>query len=140
MTAEEMARIHASAMTLPAPWSATTFKGYLTQPTSIITVVENGFAIGRIVADEAELLTFAVAPKMQRQGVGRACLQQFLMACAGRGAQDVFLEVAESNEAARALYTSEGFVQSGLRKGYYSAPSGWKVVALILSKRILTLR
>jgi ribosomal-protein-alanine acetyltransferase len=78
-----------------------------------------GYAVLMPVMDEAELLNIGVAADRQRRGVGRAMLLEMLdMACA-KNMIRVFLEVCASNTAALALYRSVGFVEFGLRKGYY---------------------
>jgi ribosomal-protein-alanine N-acetyltransferase len=78
-----------------------------------------GFAVARQVApDEYEILNLAVDPAVRRRGVGRTLLAT-LLALPGR---ILYLEVRASNTPARALYASAGFVESGVRKGYYPGP------------------
>jgi ribosomal-protein-alanine N-acetyltransferase len=78
-----------------------------------------GFLVSRPVAeDEWELLNLAVAPEFRRQGIGRNLLASLLRAAPGA----VFLEVRESNRAARNIYKSMGFKEVGLRPGYYENP------------------
>src|SRR3546814_20806161 len=69
--------------------------------------------------DEAEIVTLAVHPRQQRLGVARALLQQGLAAAGGRGAAACFLEVAEDNRPARALYAALGFAEIGRRRDSY---------------------
>lgn len=71
---------------------------------------------------EAEIHTIGVDPAFQGRGIGRALLRGLLAAADARHAT-VFLEVRTDNEAARALYESEGFAVVGLRRRYYQ-PSG----------------
>jgi ribosomal-protein-alanine N-acetyltransferase len=78
-----------------------------------------GFLLGRFIAGEAEVLTLAVRPSFRRKGVGRALIRAVLDA-----ADAAFLEVAEDNPAAIALYESLGFEPVGRRAGYYSRRSG----------------
>ncbi len=80
-----------------------------------------GFVLARVAADEAEILTLAVAPAMRRHGLGRELMQAAMAAAAGRGAASVALEVAERNAAARSLYAGLGFAGVGRRRGYYGA-------------------
>jgi ribosomal-protein-alanine N-acetyltransferase len=76
-----------------------------------------GFAAARAVPpDELEILNLAVAPAARRRGLGRALLE-VLLALPGR---ILYLEVRASNAPARALYASAGFVEAGVRKGYYA--------------------
>lgn len=79
-----------------------------------------GFLLGRIVGDEAELLTLAVAPEARGQGEGRALVRRFLEDCSVRGAAAVFLEVAADNAAAIRLYRATGWSQVGQRRNYYA--------------------
>ncbi len=78
---------------------------------------EAGFLVWRITGpDEYEVLNLAVAPRYRRRGVARALLAAVI--CSGKW----FLEVRESNTAARRLYASAGFQEIGRRRGYYSNP------------------
>jgi ribosomal-protein-alanine N-acetyltransferase len=68
------------------------------------------------------VLNLAVAPELRRQGIGRMLLRAGLAAFAARGAEEVFLEVRQSNAAAQQLYQELGFQAVGLRRGYYRNP------------------
>ena len=81
-----------------------------------------------VSADEAEVLTLAVDPAVQRHGLGRALLGQTLATARQRGASAVFLEVASGNEPARALYDAAGLITVGCRRGYY--PDGSDALVL----------
>lgn len=70
-------------------------------------------------AADADVLTIAVDDGARGNGVGRALLTGLLDAAAERGARHVFLEVRDDNDAARALYESEGFAPVGRRPRYY---------------------
>ena len=94
-----------------------------------------GFAIGRVAADEAELLSLGVAPARRRLGVAARLLAEVLARAGRAGARRIFLEVAEDNEGARALYRGKGFVAVGRRPGYYRrapGPAGALTLALAL--------
>ena len=80
-----------------------------------------GFIIGRLAGDEWEIENIAVESRAQRRGLGKQLLREFLGRARQRGTA-VFLEVRESNLAARKLYAAMGFVQAGRRKSYYRAP------------------
>ena len=86
----------------------------------------------RVTADEAELLTVAVLPTARRRGIGTALLAEEVAEAARRGAERMFLEVAEGNRAARTLYDRHGFVVVGRRRAYY--PDGSH--ALVLSRSL----
>ena len=79
--------------------------------------------------DESELLNLVVAPEFRRKGLARALLQEFLTAPATPGQakacptkSSLYLEVRESNQAARNLYKSMGFQEVNIRPEYYQAP------------------
>ena len=84
--------------------------------------------LARVAADEAEVLTLAVDPAVQRHGFGRALLGQALATARQRGASAIFLEVASGNGPGRALYAAAGFVTVGHRRGYY--PGGGDALVL----------
>ena len=87
----------------------------------------------RTVLDEAEILTLAVAPGARRHGLARRAVETAIVAVAALGASGLFLEVAASNEAARALYRSLGFEEVARRKAYYRKAGGGREDALVLS-------
>jgi ribosomal-protein-alanine N-acetyltransferase len=91
-----------------------------------------GFALYRIVADEAELLTIAVRPAWRRQGVGRVLLDAIAAGARGAGAQTFFLEVGADNPPARSLYESQGFSVVGTRRGYYRRGDGPMADGLVM--------
>lgn len=129
-----MAEIHGLAMEATEAWNAATMQGFLTAPGAVFFASGRGFALGRVTLDEAELLTVAVDPAARRQGTARACLTGFEAEAARRGAARVFLEVARTNTAARALYVGAGYVEDGFRRGYYRCADGPPVDAVLMSK------
>ena len=92
-----------------------------------------GFIIGQLAADEAEIISVASAPDWQRAGLGRMLVEGLVRAARRGEAKRLFLEVADDNVAARALYRSLGFSEVGRRKGYYVRANGPAVDALVLS-------
>jgi [ribosomal protein S18]-alanine N-acetyltransferase len=78
-----------------------------------------GFIMSRIAADEAEILSVAIAPARRGRGLSRPLLDFHLRHLAGHGARTVFLEVDEHNEPARRLYSGAGFHEVSRRQGYY---------------------
>ncbi len=93
----------------------------------------HGFALGRVIADEAELLTLAVDPELRRQGTGRACLTGFCDTARARAATTAFLEVAADNAAAIALYKTAGFALTAIRRAYYKRQNAPDVDALVMT-------
>jgi ribosomal-protein-alanine N-acetyltransferase len=83
-----------------------------------------GLALAQSLGEECEILTLGVVPKRRRGGIGSALLAAVIAETRRRGARTLFLEVAEDNTAARALYGSHGFVQIGRRANYYRRVSG----------------
>ena len=81
-----------------------------------------GFVVARTVADEMEILNLAVQPEARRQGVGSALLAAAFEHGRRSGAALVFLEVRESNDAARRFYERHGFEAIGRRTRYYRHP------------------
>jgi len=135
MTPEDMAALHARAFAGQGrAWSAAEFSDLLASPVVFAVGNARGFALGRVIADEAEVLTIATDPKAQRRGVARACLATFERTAAKRGARSAFLEVADDNTAARRLYSVAGYMQAAVRKGYYPRPNQTAVDALILRR------
>ena len=101
MTPDQLAALHARCFPgHPRPWSAAEFADLL--------------------ADEAELLTLAVAPEARRMGLARALLAEFAQVSSARGAHEAFLEVASDNAPAIALYTGNGWQGAGIRRDYYA--------------------
>ena len=82
-----------------------------------------GFAVARLLPPQAELETIAVAPESQRQGLGRQIFHALAAELKAAGARELLLEVRASNRPALAFYRSLGFVQTGLRPGYYADPT-----------------
>ena len=89
----------------------------------------------RRIADEAEILTLATHPEAQGAGRATALLAAALDTERAAGATSVFLEVAEDNAAARALYDRAGFIQVAERKDYYKSANGL-TTARILRKSL----
>ncbi len=81
-----------------------------------------GFFSGRVLADEFELFSLAVAPTFRRQGIGRKLLEAGLMILHERNIDRCFLEVRAANETAQNLYRECGFTTIGRRRGYYCEP------------------
>jgi ribosomal-protein-alanine N-acetyltransferase len=134
MTPAAMAAVHAACFTVPRPWTAAEIADLLTSPLVFCCDESGGFAMGRAVADEAELLTLAVDPAWRRQGVGRRLVAAFLAEARARQATRAFLEVVPDNHAAIALYLQSGFASSGRRKGYYHPPGRPAVDALVMDR------
>ena len=122
--AEIFAAIHSAAMP-EAAWSADAWRSLLAAPGARARIAMDGSApVGflhlRCAADEAEIVMIATHPSAQRRGIATALLEDALAALDGKA---LFLEVAERNHAARALYAGFGFEPVGRRPGYYRTRS-----------------
>lgn len=121
-----LAALHAGCF--DKAWDAAAFATFLADPASLCLLATDdgappmGFVLARQAADEAEILTLAVAPEHRRRGVGRALMGAAQDALAERGVRRLFLEVGAGNEAATTLYVGLGFTIAGRRAGYYRQP------------------
>jgi ribosomal-protein-alanine N-acetyltransferase len=136
--ADEIAALHAQLFD-PA-WNAASIVEAIEHPASASFIAQirdprllAGFVIGRIAADEAEILSIGVAPEWQRRGIGRQMVGGLVRAARRAEVSRLFLEVAGDNVAAGALYLSLGFKPAGGRKDYYKRAGGENVDAVILA-------
>lgn len=130
-----MAVLYAAAFPAARPWSSREIAALIEGPGGFAVSEGQGFALGRTMADEAELITIAVAPEARRLGRGRALLAAFEGEARVRGASTAFLEVAADNIPALALYRAAGWSETGRRKGYY-ARAGGAVDAITMAKTL----
>jgi [ribosomal protein S18]-alanine N-acetyltransferase len=93
-----------------------------------------GFAVSRMAADEAEILSIAVAASHRGRGLSRNLLLTHLGHLAGHGVRTIFLEVEENNQPARRLYERAGFAVAGRRERYYQQPGGEQLNALLMRR------
>lgn len=136
MSPAEMAALHARVFTLPPPWSEDAFARSLAQPGVAALCLPSGFGLVRVIGDEAEILTLAVAPESRRQGHGRALLAAMEAHAGAAGASRIFLEVAAGNTAARALYEGAGYREVGLRRAYFTGSEGWRDDAVVMARNM----
>lgn len=120
----ELARLHMACFPPDQAWSPQSFTEVLSDPTHLGWRVEvdgrsMGFILGRLIIDEAELLTLAVSSRCRRQGWGEKLIREFVKSCRDKNAIKMFLEVAETNEAALRLYAKAGFRPISRRWNYY---------------------
>lgn len=109
------------------PWSINAFKSDLKNEMAHPLVVELddtviGYSSIYIVAGEIQIGNFAVASGYRMRGIGRKLMNEIMTIAADNNCDTIFLEVRESNEPAKALYSSFGFKTAGIRKNYYSNP------------------
>lgn len=131
-----MAATHAAAFTQSRPWSETEFVELLDSRLTFVVGDARCFALGRVIVDEAELLTIATHPDQQRRGLGRLIMAEWQSQAAQRGAVTAFLEVAADNQAARHLYANCGYSICGNRAGYYNRQNGPAVDAVVMRRAL----
>lgn len=138
MTPDDLAELHATAFSTTRAWSADEFADLLTHPGTFTVGNSDCCALIRTVLDEAEVLTIATHPSMRRRGLARETLSASEVQAKSCGAEKIFLEVAEDNTPAMALYDSCGYAQVGRRPGYYVPKDGAPIAALVLTKSLTT--
>ncbi len=126
---QALATLHRSAFA--DPWSAPALADLLAGPGTFAIHLQDGFILARVAGDEAEVLTLAVSPAARGQGRGRLLLRAAARHAQSLGALHMFLEVGIDNPSALALYSGQGFVRAGQRKGYYNGRD-----ALILKRQL----
>jgi ribosomal-protein-alanine N-acetyltransferase len=110
------------------PWSLASFEAVLAESAAFMAVARDasneiaGYVVAWFAADEGEIANLAVRAPTRRRGIGAALLDEALDEGARRGTRNLYLEVRETNAAARRLYASRGFEEVGRRRGYYRRP------------------
>jgi len=131
--AEILAALHAAAF--DKPWSAADIAALIGGAGAYAVLAQDEAALGmvmsRILFEEAEILTLAVAPEARRRGVGLALVGAAAGLARQGGASSLILEVGEDNPGAVALYERAGFVQAGRRRDYYDR-GGRRIDALLM--------
>lgn len=136
--AETLAKLHAQGFY--RGWAREDFAAYIAAPDTPIYVACDakrriaGFAMLRLVGDEAELLTIAVDPKWRKKGVGLALMRALFEDLRMTPARQLFLEVAADNPAALRLYAKLGFAKVSERHGYYARANGQPATALVMAR------
>ena len=109
------------------PWSVDSFRGALRSQNQIFIVLDDygtiaGYCGMLCVAGEGQILNIAVDLPYRRQGLATEMMRAMLSFGIDNGLSLFTLEVRKSNDAAIRLYKTCGFVETGLRKGYYTKP------------------
>jgi [ribosomal protein S18]-alanine N-acetyltransferase len=141
--ASSFAALHAAAFR--RGWSAEEFERLLIEHNVVADRAMAGprlagFVLSRLAADQAEILSIAVAATHQGQGLGRKLLDVHLRRLVGYGVTSLFLEVDERNVPARRLYAGFGFAEVGRRESYYAqtgSESGSQAFAALVLRRDL---
>jgi [ribosomal protein S18]-alanine N-acetyltransferase len=138
--AAQLAQLHAASFA--RGWGESEFEIMLAERNTLVHRLRLGrktigFAVSRIGADEAEILSIAVDPARRGRGLSRMLLLTHLGHLAGRGVRTIFLEVEENNQPARRLYDRGGFVVVGRRERYYKQPDGEHLNALLMRRDLV---
>ena len=136
MTPAEMAELHRAEPTGQRAWSEAEFSAMLCASNALSVTCNTGFAVGQIILDEAELFLIITKPENRKQGVGRRILATFEQQAFQNAVRRIILEVADTNTAARALYSANGYQQIAVRKNYYMFPNGCHANAIIMEKHL----
>ncbi|MBI3436099.1 MAG: ribosomal protein S18-alanine N-acetyltransferase [Proteobacteria bacterium] len=137
--AASFAEIHAASFR--RGWSESEFERLLTERSVLAHRASAGsacvgFIVSRIAADEAEILSIAVATARRGRGLGRLLLDRHLRQLAGLGVRRVFLEVEGANTSAMRLYARLGFGTVGERRDYYAKSAGAATAAIVLRREL----
>jgi ribosomal-protein-alanine N-acetyltransferase len=135
--APSLAKLHGASF--HRGWGEGEFEDMLSQRNTLVHRLRLrskfiGFAVSRMAADEAEILSIAIAPGQRGRGLSRQLLLTHLGHLAGRGVRTVFLEVEENNQPARRLYDRAGFAIAGRRERYYREAGGEQLNALVMRR------
>jgi ribosomal-protein-alanine N-acetyltransferase len=135
--APKLAQLHGASF--HRGWGETEFEQMLAERNTLVHRLRQGrktigFAVSRMAADEAEILSIAVDANHRGRGLSRNLLLTHLGHLAGRGIRTVFLEVEENNQPARRLYNRAGFSVAGRRERYYKQASGEQLNAVLMRR------
>ena len=136
MTPFEMAKLHLLSGGHTRPWSEIEYKKLLDTDTIRFFHTKNGFLIGRVIDQDAEILNVIIHPDYRRLGKASKLIGMFEKEAKDTGSSRCFLEVAESNSPAKKLYNALGYLKVGQRHNYYKFVDGRKDDAVILSKEL----
>jgi [ribosomal protein S18]-alanine N-acetyltransferase len=135
--AARLAQLHGASF--HRGWGEGEFEAMLTERNTLVHRLRLGrkiigFAVSRMAADEAEILSIAIDKSQRGRGLSRHLLLTHLGHLAGRGVRTIFLEVEENNQPARRLYERTGFGVVGRRERYYQQPGGEQLNALLMRR------
>jgi ribosomal-protein-alanine N-acetyltransferase len=135
--APRLAQLHAASF--HRGWGEGEFEGMIAERNTLVHRLRLGrktvgFAVSRMGADEAEILSIAIDEAFRGRGLSRDLLITHLGHLAGRGVRTIFLEVEENNAPARRLYERTGFAVVGRRERYYRGAGGEQLNALLMRR------
>jgi ribosomal-protein-alanine N-acetyltransferase len=135
--APRLAQLHGASF--HRGWGEGEFEGMIAERNTLVQRLRLGrktvgFAVSRMGADEAEILSIAIDEAFRGRGLSRDFLITHLGHLAGRGVRTIFLEVEENNAPARRLYERTGFAVVGRRERYYRGAGGEQLNALLMRR------
>jgi len=135
--AARLAQLHGAAF--HRGWGEGEFESMMAERNTLLHRLRQGrqvigFAVSRMAADEAEILSIAIDENQRGRGLSRNLLMTHLGHLAGRGIRTIFLEVEENNKPARRLYEWAGFGVVGRRERYYQQAGGEHLNALLMRR------
>ena len=136
MTPAEMAQLHRAEPTGQRAWSEAEFSAMMSATNALSVTCDAGFAVGQVILDEAELFLIMTKPEDRNQGVGHRILATFEQQAFKNAVRRIILEVADTNTAARALYSANGYQKIAVRKNYYTFPNGSHADAVVMEKHL----
>ena len=138
MQADDLDRVmEVEARAYSFPWSRGNFldslrSGHVSELLATQAEVLLGYYVAMPGVDELHLLNITVVPDFQRCGLGRVLLDRLEWQARQRGLAAIWLEVRASNTRARYLYGARGFVEQGIRRGYYPAAGSRREDAVVM--------
>ena len=115
-------------VSIQSPWSEKSFAESIESPLYLFVVAQEdervlGYVGAQLSFEDAEITSVAVDPQARGRGIGRALMRALAKEAKKRGAEQIFLEVRESNAPAIALYLTEGYEQLAVKKNFYRFPT-----------------
>ncbi|MBL8905361.1 MAG: tRNA (adenosine(37)-N6)-threonylcarbamoyltransferase complex dimerization subunit type 1 TsaB [Rhizobiales bacterium] len=137
--AARLSQLHGACF--ETPWSAAEMARLLAMPGAFCLIAQQkgealGFLLLRIAGDEAEIISIGTRPNSRRQGIGARLIDAAVELLRQQKTARLLIEVADSNDAASALYRKFGFASVGRRRDYYRHADGRCEDAAIMRKEI----
>jgi len=137
--AARLSQLHGACFEIP--WSASEIARLLAMPGAFCVIAQQkaealGFLLLRIAGDEAEIISIGTRPDSRRQGIGAKLIDAAVALLEQQKTARLLIEVADSNDAALALYRKFGFASVGRRRDYYQHADGRREDAAIMRKEI----
>lgn len=121
-------------------WREADLAEYISKPNHGFLIIGSnpiGFIIYSQVLDEAEIIMLWISKEARKLGHGTALLNHLLKNCRVNHISHIHLEVAKDNQSAISLYRANGFVETGVRRAYYTRSNGETIDAIIMQNSCL---